>query len=145
MAVVKLANAINITVADAIADAVDVGGAGTLEIRTGALPADPNAAPSGTLLATLTFSVTAFGAAAQDGNNATATANAITADASADATGTAAHFRVLSGGGTVIWTGDVTATAGGGALELDSVSITTGQQVSVSAFTVSHHRDGTAT
>ncbi len=120
---------------DAVVDLVDAGGTGTLEIRTGTA-ADPDSAPTGTLLATLTFSATAFGAASDDGTTATATANAITDDTSADATDTAGHFVVKSGGGNVVMTGTVTATGGGGDLELNTVSIVTGNTVSVTSFTV---------
>jgi hypothetical protein len=47
---------------DAIVDLIDSGGTGTIQIRDGAQPASPNDVASGTLLATLTFSATAFGA-----------------------------------------------------------------------------------
>jgi hypothetical protein len=46
---------------DALTDLID---GGTLEIRTGAKPASPNDAATGTLLATLTFSSPSFGSAA---------------------------------------------------------------------------------
>src|SRR5690242_13711374 len=73
---------------------------GTINIYDGTQPADSNTAVSSqTLLATLTLSATAFGASTCSGTapnrKATATANAITGDSSADATGTATWFRVL--------------------------------------------------
>jgi hypothetical protein len=82
------------------------------------------------LLAELTFNATAFGAA----SNGVATANAITADSSANATGTATWFRALRSNGTsVVFDGSVgTATSD---LVLNSVSITSGATVSVTAFT----------
>jgi hypothetical protein len=118
--------------ADAVVDLVDVGGTGTLRIYDGTAPADANAALSGnTLLAQLTMSATAFGTAAAG----VATAAAITQDSSADATGTATFFRILSGAGTplVIMQGSVgTATAD---LVLNSVAISSGAAVSVSSLT----------
>lgn len=109
---------------------------GTIQIRTGA-PNDPDSAATGTLLGTLTMSATAFGNAADDGTNATSTANAITDDSSADATGTAGHFRVLDSGGTnCVGTGTITATSGGGDMEMNNISITSGGTISISAFTL---------
>src|SRR5687767_5310722 len=84
--------------ADAAVDLIDVGGAGTIQIRTGAQPTNVADAAQGTLLATLTFSATAFGAAA----TGVATAAAITSDTSADNSGTVGHARILTGG-AAIW------------------------------------------
>ena len=64
MAIVS--NAIAITQCNAAVDAIDAGGAGTLKFYTGAPPADVSVAASGTLLATLAFTATAFDAAADD-------------------------------------------------------------------------------
>jgi hypothetical protein len=113
-----------------VVDLVDVGGAGSLRIYDGTMPADANAALSGnTLLAQLTMNATAFGAAAAG----VATANAITQDSSADASGTASFFRVLSGGATVVMQGSVGTSAAN--LVLNSVVISAGAAVSVSALT----------
>lgn len=111
---------------------------GTLEIRTLAQPADPADADTGVLLATLTLSNPAFGAAAATG---IATANAITADASADATGTAAHYTAKSSGGVVITQGSVGGTAQGDTaatvnLLLNTTAIAAGAQVSVTSWTI---------
>lgn len=82
------------------------------------------------LLAELTLNATAFGAA----SNGVATANAITADSSANATGTATWFRVLKSDGTSpLWDGSVgTASCD---LNLNSTSISSGASVSVTSFT----------
>lgn len=72
---------------------------GKLRLYNGTQPVDANAALSGnTLLAELTFSATAFGAAA----SGTATANAITADSSADATGKPTFARIFESDGTTV-------------------------------------------
>lgn len=122
---------------DAVVDLLDVGGAGYIEVRTGAQPATANTAASGTLLATLPLSATAFGAATT-ASPSVATAAAITSDTVADATGTAGWFRAYSGGATAVIDGSVTATGGGGDMELDSTSVVAGGTVAVSAWTVSH-------
>jgi hypothetical protein len=104
---------------------------GRLRIYSGTVPADANAALSGnTLLADLTFGGTAFAAAA----NGVATANAITTDSSADATGTATFFRVLESDlTTVVFQGTVGTS--GAELNLSSVSLIAGGSVSVSSLT----------
>lgn len=57
--------------------------------------------------------------------------------ASADAAGTAGHFRIYaSDGSTCHMQGTVTATGGGGDLTLDNVSIAAGQSVTITSFTL---------
>lgn len=104
---------------------------GSLRIYAGTAPADANAALSGnTLLANLPLSATAFGAASAG----VATANAITSDSSADATGTATFFRVLeSDGTTVVFQGTVGTS--GTELVLNNTSIVAGGNVSVTSLT----------
>jgi len=104
---------------------------GTIQIRSGTQPANANAAASGTLLVTLTFSATAFAPAGATGGQAAA--NAI-GSANAVATGTASWFRAFkSDGTTAVFDGSVgTATAD---LILSSVALTTGGNVAVSSLT----------
>lgn len=87
------------------------------------------------LLAELRFGATAFGA----GADGVATANAITADSSANATGTATWFRVLkSDGTTVVWDGSVgTATSD---LVLNTTSIVAGASVTITALTLTESK-----
>ena len=107
-------------IADAVVDRIDVGGTGTLVFDT-----------SGDVeVATLTFSATAFGAA----SGPTATANAITADSSATG-GTIAKVKLVGVTHGSVVMGSVTATGGGGDIELNSVVVSAGQQVSVSSLT----------
>jgi hypothetical protein len=61
------------------------------------------------------------------------TLNGTWTDASADATGTAGHYRLTQGSN--IEEGTVTATGGGGDLTLDNVSIASGQTVTISTWT----------
>ena len=83
---------------------------GWLRIYDGTQPANADTAVSTqNILAELRFGATAFGASVAG----VATANAITADSSANATGTATWFRVFkSDGTTALWDGSV-GTCGG--------------------------------
>lgn len=128
-------NAVALVACDAIVDALDAGTAAVIEIYNGTAPADADAAESNTLLASLTMSATAFGSAADLAPGARATASAITSDSSADATGTATHFRVKTQtGGTVCMQGTVGTSSAD--LILNTVSITAGSTVAITAFTV---------
>jgi hypothetical protein len=113
---------------DAITTAA--GNAALLRIYDGAQPTDADTAIGAqTLLAELTCG-TPFAAAASNG---VLTAGAITQDSSANASGTAAWFRlVVAGGGTTIMDGTVgTADAD---LILNNVTISAGGPVAVSSF-----------
>lgn len=108
---------------------------GTLRIYSGSVPADADAALGGaTLLAQLDMSDPAFPASSDDNPGATSTANAISDDTAADATGTAAFFRILDSDLVVRFQGAVTATGGGGELELNTVSIVASAVVSVTSL-----------
>lgn len=103
---------------------------GTLKILDGVQPAAGGAET--TVLATITLPADAFAAAASG-----SAAKLGTWSATASATGTATWFRLSNSGGTEFIDGDITATSGGGDLELDSTSITSGQTVTVSSFSIS--------
>ena len=107
---------------------------GTLEFRTGARPANVGAAASGTLLGTATMNATAFGASSTTADVSEATANVITGDTSADASGTIGHVRAKQSGGTAL--GDLTVgTTGSGAdVEFASLSVTAGGQINVTSM-----------
>lgn len=107
---------------------------GKLRIYSGTPPADADTALSGnTLLAELTMNATAFGSAA----SGVLTANSITSDSAADATGTAAFFRIYqSNGTTCVLQGTVTATGGGGDMEVGTVSFVANAVISVSSLTL---------
>ena len=104
-----------------------------LKIRTGAAPANCAAADSGTVLATLNLP-SDWMAAASSGSKAK---SGTWSDTSADASGTAAHWRLYASDGTTCHAqGTVTASGGGGDLTLDSTTITAGDTVTVSTFTL---------
>ena len=122
----------SITARNAELDALaPLANSGYIRIYTGGIPATPETAVSGTLLAELQFNATACGAAAAG----VITANAITQDSSADNTGTAGTYRALkSDGTTALWDGTVSTS--GADLNLNSTSINAGVAVSVSSLTV---------
>lgn len=113
--------AVRNAVADLVVDRIDAGaGAGTLEMQT-----------SGDVeVATLTFSDPAFGAA----SSGVATASAITSDTNATG-GTIAKARAKDSTGTEVFACSVTASGGGGDIELSSVVVSAGQTVAVTSLT----------
>lgn len=115
-----------------------VGVSAVLKIRTGAAPANCATADSGTVLATLSLPSDWMAAAASGAKALAGTWQ----DASADATGTAAHFRVYETTAvTCHIQGTVTATGGGGDMTVDNTSFATGQSFTVNTFTLT---DGNA-
>lgn len=121
-------------------DAIEtaIGTSAVLKIRTGSAPANVATADSGTVLATLTLP-SDWMAAASGGTKALAGS---WTDSSADATGTAAHFRIYASDGTTAhMQGTVTATGGGGDMTVDNTSFAAAQAFSVTAFTLT---DGNA-
>jgi len=130
----------SVTVRNARLDAVEtaVGASAVLRIRSGTVPANVAAADSGTVLATLNLPSDWMAAASAGAKALSGTWS----DTSADASGTAAHFRVYASDGTTAHIqGTITATGGGGDMTLDSVSITANQTVTVTSFTLT---DGNA-
>ena len=129
--------AIKMTVAvrNAMLDAIEtaIGTTAVLKIRSGSPPTNIADADSGTVLATLTLP-SDWMAAASSGSKAK---SGTWSDTSADATGTAGHFRVYASDGTTQHIqGTITATSGGGDMELDNTSINSGQAVTITTFTL---------
>lgn len=117
---------------DAIETAVST--SAVLKIRTGSAPADCATADSGTVLASISLPSDWMAAAASGSKAKSGTWS----DSSADATGTAAHWRLYASDGTTCHAqGTVTATSGGGDMEVDNTSFTSGQTFTVSTFTIS--------
>lgn len=125
-----MALAYSTTLRNAMLDAITtaVGNAGLLRIYDGSRPSTGGAAT--TLLAELTCG-TPFAASASSG---VLTLGSITQDSSANATGTATWFRIVTSGGTFVIDGNVGTS--GSDLNLTTTSITSGQPVSVTSFTI---------
>lgn len=127
----RLSTAAQNASAKAVADLVDAGsGPGTLKIYTGSPGATANATPAGTLLATVAFADPAFGAPASGVASATDPA-AVTGGAA----GAAGCFLVEDSDGNNVMDGTVTATGGGGDLQLATTTISVGVTVDITSFT----------
>lgn len=125
----------SVAVRNARLDAIEtaIGASAVMKIRTGAAPANCAAADAGTVLATIALPAD-WMAAASGGAKALA---GTWQDASADAAGTAAHFRLYASDGTTCHAqGSVTATGGGGDMIVDNTNFAAGQSFSVSSFTI---------
>ena len=103
---------------------------GSIQIRTGAQPAAVDDAAGGTLLGTLTFAGTAFGAPA----TGVVTAAAIGSDTNADNNGTAGHARLLTSGAAIH--SDATCAQGSGDFNFDNSVIVAGGTIAVSSLTL---------
>lgn len=131
---------LSVTVRNARLDAIEtaIGTSPVLKIRSGAAPSNITDADSGTVLATLALPSDWMAAASSGSKSKSGTWQ----DSSADATGTAAHFRIYASDGTTQHIqGDVTATGDGGNMTVDNVSFAAGQSFTVTGFTLS---DGNA-
>ncbi len=125
----------SVAVRNARLDAIEtnIGTSAILKIRTGSAPATCATADAGTVLATLTLPSDWMNAA----SSGTKTLLGTWQDASADAAGTAAHFRVYDSGGTTCGIqGTVTATGGGGDMTLDNAVLAAAQVFNITAFTI---------
>ena len=118
--------------AQAQAHETTIGASPLLRLRTGAPPATCATARSGTILASM----------ALPSDWATSASGALTKagtweDLTADASGAAGHYEIVDSGGTVCHEqGTVTASGGGGDMELAqaSTAIVSGQRVFVSTY-----------
>ncbi len=107
---------------------------GSIKVYTGTRPATPETALSGnTLLGTLTLNATAFAAASGGGTNI----NAVTSDASADATGTATWCSFLTSGGTRLIDATVGVAGSGADVILDTTTVVAGKNIAVTGGSIS--------
>lgn len=133
MAVVHLSTAAQNAAVDAIVALVDAdAGAGKILIYNGTIPTNANTAVGAqTLLATVNLATTSYGA----GSSGTATGTD-PASVNAVASGTATWFRQTDNSGDVVMDGDVTATGGGGTMQLSTTTITSGSPVDITALSI---------
>ena len=115
---------------DHLVDAVDTGGTGSIQLRTGAQNADPDSGPSGTLLATCDFSAIAFGNAVAG----VATANAISPGTGV-AAGDIGHARIVNGLGACVFECNVGLAAATPVLVLDILTVGVDDLVTINSFT----------
>lgn len=111
----------------------EIGTSPVLKILSGSPPLNCASTDTEDVLATMTLPSTWMLSA----DNGSISKNGTWEDISADLSGIAGHFRIFDSGGTVCHIqGTITATDGGGDMELDSVNITSGQNIIVTTFTV---------
>lgn len=133
MANLRLANATRSAMADGIDDQINAGaGAGLLRIYDGSQPAGPDTAvTSQTLLAEITLSDPAFGAAS---NGVITLSGTPLSDASANATGTASWARFVDSDGNAKVDCDVGTS--GATINLNTTSIVSGGTVTITSGTI---------
>ncbi len=127
---------------DALLVALDEGSAGAvIQGRSGSQPADPDTTVSGTNLFTCTCQATAFNGATDGTGKATAAADTIVDDSSADATGTLGYCR--ASGSSVADTplagaDHIDGEAGTSSADwiFNTLSIVSGSTVSISSWVV---------
>lgn len=129
---------LSVAVRNARLDAIEtaIGASAVLKIRTGTQPATCATADSGTVIASITCP-SDWSAAAAGGVKAFLPA---WQDTGADATETAAHWRLYASDGTTCHM-QGTVGQGSGDMSLDNVAIVAGQTVTVTGFTLT---DGNA-
>jgi hypothetical protein len=125
----QYSTAVNNARLDAIETAI--GASAILRIRTGSPPATCATADSGTVLATINLP-SDWMAAASGGTKAK---SGTWQDASADATGTAAHWRIYDSTGATCHMQGTYGTSGADMIG-DSVSFTAGQSFTINTFTI---------
>lgn len=125
----------SVTLRNAQLDAIEttIGTTPILEIRSGAAPANCAAADSGTVLATFNLPADWMVAASSGSKGIN---NGPWTESSADASGTAGHFRLKNSAGTTTHVQGSVAV-GSGDLQIDNAAITAGQPVNITAFTIS--------
>ena len=108
-----------------------IGASPILKLRTGAPPATPATADSGTVISTIALP-SDWMAAASGGVKAK---SGTWQDASADTTGTIGHYRIYANDGvTCKEQGTYTLTAGGGDMTGDATAVVAGQVITVTTF-----------
>jgi hypothetical protein len=131
----RIPDAVRNAIVDLVVDRLDAGaGVGTVEIRSGSQPADADDAETGTLLAEVPLNDPAFGAAS-GGSAAADVAPALATTGLA--AGTAGWFRAKDSNSVTVLDGSVTATGGGGDMELNTTTISIGVDVEITSWNVS--------
>lgn len=121
---------------DNLVDAIDTAGPGTIKLYADTQPSTADTAVGAqVLLATLTFSATAFGSATV-ADPSVATAAAITDDTSADATDTVAWARIANGTPTTILDCSAGISTGTFDIEFNTDAFVSGATVSITSLTI---------
>lgn len=120
--------------ADAVTNLLDAGAAApSLNIYTGTAPAGPDTTATGTLLVTVELNDPAFGAASSGVCTLDVTGGL---SGTAANTGTAGYARLADGDGAGVLDLSVSATGGGGEVELATTSIASGVIVEITSGSI---------
>lgn len=130
---------LSVGVRNARLDAIEttIGTSPILELRTLAPPTDCSSADVGTVIAAMSLPAD-FMANASAGSKVLSG----TWQVNASANGTVGHYRIKNTAGTVTHVqGTVSATSGGGDMEIQNTSVNSGQQITITTYTLT---DGNA-
>ena len=125
----------SMAVRNARLDAIEtaIGADAVLKMFSGAPPADVSQPDSGTVIATMDLPADYM----LDASNAQKPKSGIWEDTEADNAGTLGHFRIYASGGTVPHIqGTITATSGGGDLEVQNTVVEAGQPIEITAYQI---------
>lgn len=137
---VKLADGAQQGAGDGIVDLIDVGvtnAQGTLRFYTGAQNSDANTPATGAIC-DVDLANPACGATAATG---IATFNGTPLSGTTSGAGTIQSCAVLDRDLGIIFTGSVTATGGGGDIELSSVAVGSGDTINITSLTLTVPQD----
>ena len=110
-----------------------IGVSAVLKLRTGSAPVTCATADSGTVVSTITLPSDWMNAASSGSKTLLGTWQ----KTNTDNTGTVGYFRLYASDGTTChMQGTVTVSGGGGDLTLDSVTVTAGQTITITSFTL---------
>lgn len=124
-----------------ISNLCGLGNSGTLIIYSGTQPTNPDTALSGnTALATFTFASTACGSATHVSSTEQVSGSFSASTVTASATGTATFARMYESNGTTV-VGDFSVGTTGSDINLNSVSITSGGNVTLTSFALNEPVD----
>lgn len=127
---------LSVAVRNAMLDAIEatIGAGAVIKLRSGAAPANNDAADTGAVIASISTSADFMGSAA---NGIKAFANLPLTDTSADAGGTIGHYRVYTAdGATCHMQGSVTLTGGGGDMTVDNNVVQPSQQITITSWSL---------
>ena len=123
------------TVRNARLDAIEtaIGASPIMKLRSGSAPANCAAARQGTVLATINLPSDWLSAASSGSKSKSGTWE----DTSADSAGTIGHYEIMDSTDTTCHEqGTVTATSGGGDMEVDNTSVASGQTITITSYTL---------
>lgn len=109
-----------------------IGASAQMIVYTGVAPANPAAAPTGTVLVTMALPATYLTSPGTGTKALTGTWSGV-----ASGTGVAGYFRIYDNGITTCGVqGSITATGGGGDATINNTNVVAGQTISTTGFTL---------